>query len=78
MSTDTYSLLVIDISLTEQGLVNISEVISTVIQYAMLLQKVNKDEWKCQWNEFVDIQYVNFNYSSKISPDSYVRYKLNY
>ena len=73
VSTDTYTFVALDVTLTQNGLSHISEVIAAIIQYIKLLQNLNESEMKQHWNDFVKVATINFDYYTKISPDKYVR-----
>ena len=73
VSTDTYTFVALDVTLTQNGLSHISEVIAAIMQYIKLLQSLNESEMKQYWNDFVSITTINFDYFTKISPDKYVR-----
>lgn len=73
LSTDSYTLISIEVTLTKQGLVNINQVISTVMSYTKLLQGLNLTQWEQEWKQYIDVALVNFNYTSKSSPEDYVR-----
>ena len=72
VDTDSYTLMVVDISLTEEGLQSVSEVVGAVMQYVSVISHTNTKELVNKWNDFVSIQSINFEYAPKDDPDSFV------
>ena len=72
INTDTHTLYVVDITLTNSGLKHVSDVIAVVIQYANLLKDTTPDQWQQIWNDFVNITAINFKYTPKSDADSFV------
>ena len=72
VDTDSYTLLVLDITLTESGLRSVSDVIGTVMRYVSVINETTSGQWQEKWNDYVDIRSVKFKYAPKDDPDSFV------
>ena len=71
VDADSYTLMTVDISLTELGLSHVSDVIATVMQYVPIII-ANADDLQRNWNDFVNVQSINFKYAPKDDADSFV------
>ena len=70
VDTDSYTILEVDIALTQQGLRRVSEVVATVMQYISVISTTENFQEK--WNDFVAIHEINFKFAPKTDPDSFV------
>ena len=70
---DSFYLFVLQITLTEQGLGSVSEVIQAVYQYAYLLANMSEAEFGEKWRDYVDVSKVVFDYAENESPEDYTK-----
>ena len=69
LNTDSYTLLFVSIDVTNAGLSRLSEIISIVFQYVRYL---TSHFGKQEWEDFVRIHQLNFDYAEKAKAEDYV------
>lgn len=70
---DSFYLFSVQLTLTDQGLGNVSKVISSVFQYAYLLANLSESDFNKMWQDFVDVKTVVFDYAEDKSPEEYTK-----
>ena len=73
VETDSYTLFVVQIELTENGIQNVSEVVRVLFQHVVRFRSINKSEFDRLWADFKPISQIRFDYSERDPPISYVR-----
>ena len=71
LETETYDLIYIDITLTDAGVRNASSVIGVVMKYVMILCKLDNSVMSSLWEDYVQLNTLNFDYAAKIDPATY-------
>ena len=69
LDTDSYTLLFVSIDITSDGLSRLSEIISIVFQYVRYL---TSDFGEQEWEDFVRVHQLNFDYAKKAKAEDYV------
>ena len=73
VETDSYSLFVVQIELTENGIRNVSEVVQVLFQHIVRFRSINESEFNRLWVDFKPVSQIKFDYSERAPPISYVR-----
>ena len=71
--TDSYSLFVAQIGLTENGIRDVSEVVRILFQHVVRFQSINEIEFNRLWADFKSVSQIRFDYSERAPPINYVR-----
>lgn len=71
VDTDTYTLMVVSVTLTDSGLRSISDIIGTVFQYVSVISSASSDTLKQKWDDYVSVKSLNFKYAPKYDPDTF-------
>ena len=71
LQTESYSLMVIDITLTVGGVSQVSDVVGVVMQYMMLLRNLDNSTLRSLWEDYIQASTIKFNYAAKTSPSDY-------
>ena len=73
VETDSYSLFVAQIELTENGIRNVSEVVRVLFQHIVRFQSLREREFNQLWADFQPVSQIRFDYSERATPIDYVR-----
>ena len=73
VETDSYSLFVAQIELTENGIRNVSEVVRVLFQHIARFQSLSEGEFNQLWADFQPVSQIRFDYSERATPIDYVR-----
>ena len=65
-------LFTIEISITELGLAEVTEVIKIIYDYLGILRNISVEEYQMQWDNFISIEEVNFDMMISTSRYLYV------
>ena len=71
VDADSFYLFSVQITLTEQGLGNVSDVVQAVFKYAYLLANMTEGQFEEMWCDYVEVNKVVFDYAEKKSPEEY-------
>ncbi len=72
VTADSFYLFKLQITLTDEGLANISQVIRTVFQFLNHFKNIS-DELHSKWSDFVNVNQVVFDYKERQSPSDYAK-----
>ena len=73
VETDSYTLFVVQIELTENGIRNVSEVVRVLFQHVVRFRSINGSEFNRLWADFKPVSQIKFDYSERAPPINYVR-----
>lgn len=71
VNADSFFLFSLQITLTDAGLANVSDVIQIVFQFTHLLENMTESEFQTEWDDYVSVSEVVFDYAEKLSPNDY-------
>ena len=71
--TDSYSLFVVQIRLTWNGIRDVSEVVRILFQHIVRFQSITESEFNRLWADFISVSQIRYDYSEKPHPIYYVR-----
>ena len=72
--TDSYSLFVVQIGLTGNGIRDMSEVVRVLFQHVVRFRSINESEFNQLWADFKSVSQIRFDYSERVPPINYVRW----
>ena len=73
VETDSFSLFVVQIQLTENGIRNVSEVVRVLFQHVVRFQTINESEFERLWADFKPVSKIKFDYAERAPPINFVR-----
>ena len=73
VNADSFSLFRVQITLTEEGLANVSDVIQIVFQFLRLLQNMTAEEFQTKWDDVIRVGEVLFDFAEKQYPNVYAQ-----
>ena len=73
VAADSFYLFKLQITLTEGGLANVSQVIKTVFEFMNVFKNMTSDEFESKWEDYIRVSLVTFDYKDKESPSDYVK-----
>ena len=72
LQTESYSLMVVEITLTVDGVRNVSDVMGVVMQYVTILRNLDNSTLHGLWDDYIQVSTIKFDYAAKTSPSDYV------
>jgi insulysin len=72
VEADSFELFVLQITLTDSGLENVSEVVQAVFYYTHLLATMSEEEFEQKWEDYSEVETISFDYAEKEAPNDYV------
>ena len=72
VGADSFYIFKLQITLTDAGLENVSNVIRTVFQFIQLLDSMTEVEFDLKWDDYIIVNEFLFDYAEKASPSNYV------
>jgi insulysin len=73
VETDSYTLFMAQIELTENGIRNVSEVVRVLFRHIVRFQSISAGEFNQLWADFQPVSQIRFDYSERATPIDYVR-----
>eukprot|EP01083_Nonionella_stella_P079458 218055_1 len=65
VSFDDFSIFMVQVDLTEEGLSHAEDVLHCIFQYLERLRGISSEEWKFHYEEIRDVSAMNFRFKSK-------------
>ena len=73
VETDSYTLFMVQIELTENGIRNVSDVVRVLFQHVVRFRSINESKFARLWSDFKIVSQIRFDYSERSTPIKYVR-----